>query len=93
MEEKEDGLGWILPLAYYKDALKQLPDDLHYIIISDSPDFAEQVFADLPNKFISRGNPAVVDMFLFTCCKYNILANSTFSWWGDGLTTFWIKLL
>ena len=85
MVEKDDGLGWILPIAYYKDALKQLPDDLFYIIISDSPDFAEQVFADLPNKFISRGNQAVVDMFLLTLCQYNILANSTFSWWGGWL--------
>ena len=85
MEEKDDGLGWILPIAYYKEALKNLPDDLYYVIISDSPDFAEQIFEDLPNKFISRGNPAVVDMFLLTRCQYNILANSTFSWWGGWL--------
>ncbi len=85
MEEKDDGLGWILPIAYYKEALKQLPKDLFYIIISDSPEFAEQVFIDLPNKFVSRENPAVVDLFLLTLCKYNILANSTFSWWGGWL--------
>ena len=85
MEEKDDGLGWILPIAYYKEALKNLPDNLYYVIISDSPDFAEQVFADLPNKFVSRGHPAVVDMYLLTRSKYNILANSTFSWWGGWL--------
>ena len=85
MEEKDDGLGWILPVAYYKEALKKLPNDLYYIIISDSPDFAEQVFENLTNKFISRENPAVVDMFLLTLCQYNILANSTFSWWGGWL--------
>ncbi|MCW8929206.1 MAG: alpha-1,2-fucosyltransferase [Gammaproteobacteria bacterium] len=85
MEEKDDGLGWILPIAYYKEALKQLPNELFYIIISDSPDFAEQVFQSLPNKFISKNNPAVVDLFLLTLCRYNILANSTFSWWGGWL--------
>jgi hypothetical protein len=85
MVEKDDGLGWILPIAYYKEALKQLPDDLFYIIISDSPDFSELVFKDLPNTFITRNNPAVVDQFLLTVCKYNILSNSTFSWWGGWL--------
>jgi len=85
MEEKGDGLGWVLPIAYYREALKLLPEDLYFVIISDAPDFAEQVFADLPNKFISRNHPAVVDMFLLTRCKYNILANSTFSWWGGWL--------
>ena len=85
MEEKDDGLGWVLPIAYYKEAIKQLPKDLCYVIISDSPDFAERVFEDLPNKYVSRGNPAVVDMFLLTRCQYNILANSTFSWWGGWL--------
>lgn len=85
MEEKDDGLGWVLPIAYYKEALSLLPKDLHFIIISDAPDFAEQVFQHLPNKFISRNNSAVVDMFLLTLCKHNILANSTFSWWGGWL--------
>lgn len=85
MEEKDDGLGWVLPIAYYKEALKLLPEDLFFVIISDAPDLAEQVFQHLPNKFISRNNSAVVDMFLLTLCKYNILANSTFSWWGGWL--------
>ncbi len=85
MEEKKDGLGWLLPIAYYQEALKNLSEDLFYIIISDDPDFAAQVFEQLPNKYISRNNPAVVDMHLLTRCRYNILANSTFSWWGGWL--------
>ncbi|WP_198265524.1 alpha-1,2-fucosyltransferase [sulfur-oxidizing endosymbiont of Gigantopelta aegis] len=93
MEEKEDGLGWILPIAYYQEALKQLPNDLFYIIISDAPDIAEQIFKDLPNKYISRGNPAVVDMFLLTLCRYNIIANSTFSWWGGWLNNIENKVV
>lgn len=93
MEEKDDGLGWILPIAYYQEAVKQLPDNLFYVIISDAPDIAEQVFKDLPNKYISRGNPAVVDMFLLTLCRYNILANSTFSWWGGWLNNIKNKIV
>lgn len=85
MVEKKDGLGWILPIAYYQEALKTLPENLFYIIISDDPDIAQHIFENMPNAYISRGNPAVVDMFLLTRCQYNILANSTFSWWGGWL--------
>ena len=85
MEEKDDGLGWVLPIAYYQTAVKKLPKDLFYIIISDDPDFAEYIFKNMSNTYISRENPAVVDMFLLTLCRYNILANSTFSWWGGWL--------
>ena len=85
MTEKDDGLGWILPIAYYQKAINQLPDDLFYIIISDSPEFAEKVFSCLTHKYISKNQPAIVDMFLLTRCHYNILANSTFSWWGGWL--------
>ena len=93
MVEKKDGLGWILPIAYYQEALKLLPKDLFYIIISDDPDFAEAVFKDLPNTYISHDNPAVVDMFLLTQCRYNILANSTFSWWGGWLNNINNKII
>ena len=36
-------------------------------------------------KIIFRNNPDVVDMFVFTICKYNIISNSTFSNWGAWL--------
>ncbi len=93
MVEKKDGLGWILPIAYYQEALKSLPDDLKFIIISDDPDFASEVFKELPNTYVSRDNPAVVDMFLLTRCRYNILANSTFSWWGGWLNDIEDKVI
>ena len=93
MVEKADGLGWIMPIAYYQEALKNLPDDLFYIIISDDPDFAETVFKEIPNRYVSRGNPAVVDMFLLARCKYSILANSTFSWWGGWLNSIEDKVV
>lgn len=74
--------GWMLPLAYYREAMARLPQGLSYVFISDDPEFVAGAFADLEPKYIARGNPAVVDMFLMTRCRYNIIANSSFSWWG-----------
>ena len=85
MARKGDGIGWILPLAYYKEALSRLPGDLFHVIVSDDVEFASRVFSGISNKVVTRGNPGVVDMFLFTRCKYNIIANSSFSWWGGWL--------
>lgn len=77
--------GWALPIDYYRAALKDLPPDLFYVITTDSADYVEENFDFLPNKMICRGNSEPVDLLLFTLCKYNVIANSTFSWWGAWL--------
>lgn len=81
----KQGQGWQLPIAYYKAVVQELPKDLFYIVVSDEPDFAEEALDFIPNKIIIRGNAAVVDMFLMTKCRFNVIANSTFSWWGAWL--------
>lgn len=78
--------GWILPESYYQNALSQLPtDELHFVILSDDPDYAEAMFAELPYKTVSRANPGPVDLMLHTRCRINLIANSTFSWMGAWL--------
>lgn len=76
---------WTLPIDYYRAALKDFPRDLFYVIATDSVEYVEENFDFLPNKTICRGNPEPVDLLLFTLCKYNVIANSTFSWWGAWL--------
>lgn len=93
MDEKFEEPGWVLPLDYYKEALSRLPGDLFYIIVTDTTDIAEDAFSFLYNKYISRNNPAVVGMFLFTHCKFNIIANSSFSWWGAWLNQMPDKII
>ncbi len=93
MLDKDNAVGWLLPVAYYKLALQDLPPDLFYVIVTDAPGFAAKVFEGLPHKWITERNPAVVDLYLFTRCKYNVIANSTFSWWGAWLNQMADKVI
>jgi|GEM_PF-1470457 hypothetical protein len=77
--------GWALPMEYYRHAVSLLPDDCFFIIVTDNPAKTREIFDFLQNVTILEGNPEPVDMFVFTRCRYNIVANSTFSQWGAWL--------
>lgn len=72
-----------LSLDYYKNALELLPD-VSVIIFSDDPDWCKNYF--FGDRFtISLSNNSHIDLCLMTLCKYHIIANSSFSWWGSWL--------
>lgn len=86
----DDGLGggsdgWILPASYYRRALELLPKGLFYVLLSDDPNWVDEAFSHLPHRWVSRNNEPVVDMALMGRCRYNVIANSSFSWWGAWL--------
>ena len=80
-----DNYGWSLPLEYYHYVIGKLDKNLLFIFSSDDPDWAIEKFDYLPNKIFLRNNSEIVDMFIFTKCKFNILSRGTFSWWGAWL--------
>ena len=80
-----DGLGWGLPLEYYKFIIKNLPKNLLFIFVSDDPLWVENNFSYLKNKVIYKNNSEIIDLLMFSKCKYNVIARSTFSWWGAWL--------
>jgi hypothetical protein len=78
-----------LDIEYYNNAmvhLSQTHKNLKFYVISDDIKWVVENFK--PKDFIyeiiklNNSEKAWEDMFLMTKCKHNIIANSTFSWWG-----------
>ncbi len=61
-----------------------------YFIFSDDSEFVKKEFSYLKQYYVvenNRGRDSYRDMQLMSKCKHNILANSTFSFWGGCLNT------
>jgi len=76
-----------LPFSYYENAmnkiLKAYPD-AHFFISSDDISWVKENFPkNYPATFLSSKEiPDYEELILMSLCKHNIIANSTFSWWG-----------
>jgi hypothetical protein len=81
----------VCDLDYYLRAIEivkeKIPSPIFYIF-SDDIIWAKEIFKDNNFKIvdINPNNPNA-DMYLMSQCKHNIIANSTFSWWGAWLNT------
>jgi len=76
----------LLDVEYYQESINMFDDDTYqYFIFSDDINWCKQVFGE--NELIEyiEGNDQYVDLHLMTLCDHNIIANSTFSWWGAWL--------
>lgn len=81
------------PLSYYKKAIDTLRtalnSDIVLYVFSDDPDWVKaNMDFDGVEQFYIDNNPAqknYEDLRLMASCQHNIIANSTFSWWGAWL--------
>ena len=79
-------LGWVLPPAYFQNALNKVPAGSQVIVVSDMPDRARRWLENVvPLHYVSTGNPPAVDMMFLMRARRAILSNSTFAWWGGWL--------
>ena len=78
-------------LDYYRNAVNWIADKVaapHFFVFSDAIAWAkENLKIPYPCQFIShnQGKDSYIDMHLMSLCKHNIIANSSFSWWGAWL--------
>lgn len=97
---KGDGYGtWNIfsntcPKEYYDKALSYIKEHVEnpkFFIFTDSPDVVKE-YLDLDAYTLINWNPTsgngnYWDMQLMSCAKHNVIANSTYSWWGAWLNS------
>lgn len=76
-------------LDYYNKAIEyihQHVEEPHIFIFSDDMEWVKENFClSYPTTYIDHNTLAFEDMRLMSLCKHNIIANSSFSWWGAWL--------
>lgn len=80
-----------LPTDYYLKSVRHLNKKLKnpkFFIFSDDPAWVKNNIKIGKNSVYvahNKGDSSWQDMYLMSLCKHNIIANSTFSWWGAWL--------
>ena len=69
---------------YYQNAIKLIGDE-PMIIFSDDIDWCVENFKSKSSQIYFSNEKDYLEIYLMSMCKHNIIANSTFSWWGAWL--------
>ncbi|NDW18397.1 alpha-1,2-fucosyltransferase [Dysgonomonas sp. 216] len=82
----------LLDKGYYSEAINTIKEKIinpEFVVFSDDIEWVRQNL-DLPSGNVTfvdwnKGTDSYKDMQLMSLCKHNIIANSSFSWWGAWL--------
>lgn len=92
-------LGNICDIFYYRKAISFIGEKVNnptFYIFSDDIKWAKENLL-LPDNAVfvdwNTGKGSWQDMFLMSKCKHNIIANSSFSWWGAWLNNYENKIV
>ncbi len=91
LESARERHGDICDLAYYQKAIKIIAGKIsapHFFVFSDDiPWVKANLEIPFPVSYVdhNQGGKSYEDMRLMSLCKHNIIANSSFSWWGAWL--------
>lgn len=88
-DEVTNSFHGICSIQYYQDALKFITEKVqspHFFLFSDDPEWIlkSRIINDFPTTVVTTSNMHL-DMYLMSLCQHNIIANSSFSWWGAWL--------
>ena len=85
---------------YYAKAITAIKDKVNnpvFYIFSDDLQWSEEFIKTLGVEYKlvghNRGKDSYKDMYLMTQCHHNIIANSSFSWWGAWLGDYEEKIV
>jgi len=73
----------VMPLSYYLKAMKEM-GKMTFIFFSDDIAWCKEVFTH-PDFIFIEGQTDIEDLALMSMMKNQIIANSSFSWWGAWL--------
>lgn len=85
-----DGFAGVCTQEYYSNAIAYITDrvkDFHFYVFTDDKDWVAENFKLENATYVNHnvGSDSWQDMYLMSQCKHNIIANSSFSWWGAWL--------
>jgi hypothetical protein len=72
-------------IEYYKQAISIIGEETLFLIFSDDIEWCKINLDFIKNKIFIDGNLDYQDLYLMSMCNHNIIANSSFSWWGAWL--------
>ena len=91
LNKKTSDFHGVLGINYYKRAIelmaKIVGGGYEIFVFSDDHDYVDNTFLNVPfvNIVKTNSNAPWEDMFLMSKCQHNIIANSSYSWWGAWL--------
>lgn len=76
-------------MDYYQRAMQlmkeKVGEDVQFFVFSDDIEWCKKEFSQYKNTTIMNSISDCEDMLLMSSCKNNIIANSSYSWWGAWL--------
>lgn len=73
----------VMDMGYYRKGIDHIKAD-NYLIFSNDLEWCKNMFKG-DNVIHIEGNSDYIDLYLMSMCNNNIIANSSFSWWGAWL--------
>lgn len=88
--DNREMFGGICTEKYYESAIALILkkcEKAHFYMFSDDPEYVKSHYHGKQYTIIdwNKGRDSFYDMQLMSCCRHNICANSTFSFWGARL--------